>query len=197
FSFPPQTELWIPLAIDNSPTLRGQRFLSVVGRLKPDVSIAQAQAEMDMIARRLSDQYADTNMSFGVALRPLSQEAGKGLRQALMILLGAAGITLLLTCVNATNLLLARIFIKSQEAGGHAATPAVIRNLPSRLVIDVLALYTVSVTGGMALAYYVGRRRLSGFPFRLADATNVPGGSFDSPVLGFSVARSLFGMRVV
>ncbi|HKQ74513.1 MAG TPA: ABC transporter permease, partial [Blastocatellia bacterium] len=188
FSFPPQTELWIPLSIDNNPSRRGQRFLSVVGRLKPGISIAQAQAEMEEIASRLSEQYPDTNTRVSVALHPLSQEAGKDLRPALMIFLTAAGIMLLLTCVNASNLLLARAFIKSRVAAGNAATSAKSSNFSSRLVIDILALYAVSVTTGMALAYYGGKRLLAGFPSNLANFTGVQqGASFDPLILGKAI----------
>src|SRR5215475_10396559 len=114
-----------------------------------------------------------------------------------MTLLGASGIMLLLTCVNATNLLLAKIFIKSQEAAGYSAKFAGSRNLPSRLLIDFLAIYTVSVAAGTALAYYASRRL---FADSLSDLANVSGVqqslSFDPRVLGFALGISFVAMVI-
>src|SRR5215475_13849869 len=71
FSFPNQAELWLPLPINPSRLDRGPHYLSVVGRLKPGVTQAEAQAEMSAIAGRLSKQYPERNAGHGVKLEPL------------------------------------------------------------------------------------------------------------------------------
>jgi hypothetical protein len=173
---------------------RRRHFLSVVGRLKHGVSITQAQAEMDAIARRLAQQYPDTNPLLGVMLRPLSQEMDGSWRPALLILLGATGFMLLLACVNAANLLLTRTFMQSPEAAGHAAKTAGRGNLLSRLAIEVLLIYAVSVIGGIALAYF-GVRRLSADA--QPDLARLLGGPhFDLRVLGFVLVISFVAMII-
>ena len=94
-----------PAALTN----RGAHFLSVVGRLKPGISMRQAQAELSAIAGRLSKQYPDTNMNFtSMDVVTLHADVVGDVRPALIILLGAVVLVLLIACANVANLLLAR-----------------------------------------------------------------------------------------
>lgn len=72
FQFPDRTELWTPLALDARQLDRSTRFLNAVARLKPGVSLDEARRQMSLVARRLEQQYPETNSGWGVSLAPLS-----------------------------------------------------------------------------------------------------------------------------
>ena len=109
FSFPDRAQLWRPLAIDPAKLDRGPHFLHVVGRLKPGVTLAQAQADMSPIAARLSQQYAEKNAGHGVKLELLATVVVGDIGLALYVLLGAVEFVLLIACANLANLTLARV----------------------------------------------------------------------------------------
>src|SRR5208283_476776 len=98
YEFPPDdiARLVVPLEPD---TNRGHGFLLVMGRLKPDVALAQAQAELSTIEQRLGQEYRQ-DKEVGVVLQPLQASYVAGFRPALVILLGAVGFVLLIACAN-------------------------------------------------------------------------------------------------
>jgi len=100
FSFPDRAELWRPLPIDPNDLNRGPHYLRVVGRLKPQVTLAQAQADMSTIAARLSQQYPEKIAGHGVKLELLRDVVVGDIGPALFILLGAVGFVLLIACAN-------------------------------------------------------------------------------------------------
>ena len=103
--FPPDRELWAPRVLRESDRqLRGPTYWKVVARLKPGVTIIQAQDEMSGIAARLAEQYPDTNGGMGASAVLLSEQLTGQVRSALLILLGAVGFVLLIACGNVANL---------------------------------------------------------------------------------------------
>jgi hypothetical protein len=108
FSFPNEAQLWRPLPIDPNKLDRGPHYLRVVGRLKPAVTLPQAQAEMSTIASRLAVQYPEKTAGHGIKLELLSKVVVGDIGPALFVLLGAVGFVLLIACANVANLQLAR-----------------------------------------------------------------------------------------
>jgi putative ABC transport system permease protein len=96
FSFPQSAELWVPINFDNSPGMKQRKahFLRPIGKLKSGATIAQAQADTDAIARRLEEQYPDTNTGWNLRLVSLREQLVGNTRPTLFILFGAVGFVL-------------------------------------------------------------------------------------------------------
>src|SRR2546429_59760 len=118
---------------------RTNRAVQVVGRLKPDVSVAQARAEMNAIQRSLAEQYPEDRNAFGVEVRLLLDHVSGDFRQPLYILFGAVTAVLLIACANVAGLLLARGFARRPEFGVRVALGA----RPSHIMRQVLIESTV------------------------------------------------------
>ncbi|MBO0800048.1 MAG: ABC transporter permease, partial [Blastocatellia bacterium] len=127
FDFPEHgTELWIPLSIspDQSNNTRDDHPFGVIGRLKPGVTIGQAQAEMDLIHGQLAQEFKET-AKFHERVISLSEHfVGKELIRILLVLFGAVGFVLLIACTNTTNLMLARAVSLQKEMAIRAALGA-------------------------------------------------------------------------
>jgi predicted permease len=108
--FPAAGDIWLPLAFLDKPTQASRVWHSVrvLGRLKPGVSVASAQSEMQTIANRLAATYPSTNRDAGVRLSPLREQLIGKLRPALLCVMGCVVLILLIACANVANLLLVR-----------------------------------------------------------------------------------------
>jgi predicted permease len=160
-----QAELWVPFLMAGSAAdfaERGSRGFRVLARLKPGVSLGQAQAEMDVISKSLAQAYPATNEARGVELSPLDRETVGELRRPLIVLLGAVGFVLLIAATNVANLLLARSDVRQHEMAMRMALGGSRGRLLRQLLAESAVLVTCGCAAGLVLAHY-GIRALMTF----------------------------------
>ena len=151
-SFPDgNVQVWLPLAF--SPDRLSQRHnhsYSVYGRLKPKVTLAQARADMDMVASRMAE--ADPqNKGWGAAVFPLQENMVGDSRPVLLVLLASVGLVLLIACANIANLLLARAAARSRELAIRAALGAGRWQIVRQMLVESLVLAVGGGVAGLAL----------------------------------------------
>ncbi len=157
FSMPVENpDVWVALRVANplAAGARGVHFLRTYLRLKPDVSLAQAQAELDGINSRLAEAYPDENKERTRRLTPLHERITGEVRPALLILFGAVGLVLLVACANFSSLLLARSAARQQELAIRAALGAVRGRLVRQVLTESLLLSLLGGVGGLVLAMW-------------------------------------------
>src|ERR1700733_9300442 len=171
---------------------RAPTFVHILGRLRPGVTMAQAQAEFATIAGNLAREYPNTNKNIGVALAPV-WKAHYGVQDFLRSVLGflmiAAALVLLIACVNVANLLLARATAREREMAIRSAMGADRKRLVRLLLSECLVLALVGGAGGALLALW-GVNLLK----VLMPATHLPiafTSGISGPVLGFTLLLSL------
>ncbi len=159
FATDPAADIWVPFQIDPNSTNLGHYFL-VAGRLKPGVTLAQANAQLKLAAnqyRRLHPD--DMDPKDGFAVQPLRDSIVAGARKSLFILLGAVGFVLLIACANVANLLLVRATGRKREFAIRAAMGAGRIRIVRQLLTESIVL---GVTGGVLglILGYAGVRAL-------------------------------------
>jgi putative ABC transport system permease protein len=146
------SQLWVPLVIEREQANSDMRAVSVMGRLKDDVSIGQAQAEMSGIAQQVLSERPKSN-PLGVAVQPLHLNfLTDATRRNLWLLFGAVGFLLLIACVNVANLLLARGTSRQREVALRAALGATRKRIFSQFITESLVLAVIGGAVGVFLA---------------------------------------------
>jgi putative ABC transport system permease protein len=182
-------DVWIPInAASSRYSSRIDHWLTPVARLKPGVSLAQAQTEMDVVAHRLEQEYPATNKGVGAKVLPLHEDLYRFAGPILYPLFGAVAFVLLIACVNVANLLQFRTETRRKEYALRASLGAGRRRLIQQLLTESGILALSGGVLGIALTF-AGIKLLIALAGEIPNATEI---TVDARVLVFTLAVSLF-----
>jgi putative ABC transport system permease protein len=147
-------EIWVPLGLTAAQrAVRENHNQQAVARLRPGTSVAQAHSELEVIAKRLEQQYPQDNAGWGATVVPLRDEIVRNVRSTLVMLLAAVGLVLLIACANVGNLLFTRALGRRKEIAIRAALGASRGRVLRQLLTEALVLGVAGGAAGLLLAY--------------------------------------------
>jgi putative ABC transport system permease protein len=187
---PDFAQLWTPLGLsDKEAAVRGEHHFRSIGRLKPGVTLAQAQAEMNTISRRLETAYPEDDKGWGAVVNSMREETVGSVRPALLMMLGAVAFVLLIACANVANLILARTFARRKEIAIRSAVGASRSRVIQQLLSESLVLSLCGGAFGLLAARFGIELLLKFFADKLPRMGEI---GLDGPVLAFT-----FGLSIV
>ena len=159
FSFPPDVQLWKPREIESAFSLgkfdmRQYPNMGVIGRLNAGVTWAQAQTEMDTIAARLASEYPKDDSGIGIRIVPLREQLSQKVSQGLLVLWAAIFGVLLIACVNAANLMMARAAGRQKEIAVRFSLGATRSHIVRQFLAESFLLAATAAIAGFFLAYW-------------------------------------------
>jgi putative ABC transport system permease protein len=192
-AFGEATDLWIPLAMtDAEKQGHANSFdFGVIGRLKPGVTLAEAQANIEAVAERFQQQHPDIykgDIEVKASLIKLEERLVKGVRPFLLVLLGAVGFVLMIACANVANLLLARAAARQKEIAIRAAMGASVSRIARQLLTESVVLALAGGAAGLLMAAWAIDLLAR---FGPADVPRLDEINLDPSVLGFTLLVSM------
>jgi putative ABC transport system permease protein len=182
-------KIWAPVSIDPDQTLgRHVRNRQVYARLKPNVTLAAAQAEMETIAERLGEQYPKEDAGWHVSIRRLQDVEVAEIRPALLVFLGATSLVLLIACANVANLMLARATARRKEFAIRVSLGANRFQVLRQLLTESVLLGLLGGAAGLLLAFWLVDLFVAISPNILPGTGQV---KLDATVLAFTFALSV------
>ena len=183
------TDLWVPLAYSDADRLvRENHNANVITRLKPGVTVAQAQAELDAISTRLEQQHPKENAGWGAKVMPLHERLVGEARSSIVMLVAAVGLVLLIACANVSNLLFVRGLARRKELAVRSALGAGRRRMFQHVLMEALVLAAVGGAIGLGIAEFTLRRTASLLAGQVPRADEI---TLDPRVFAFAVVASL------
>ncbi|MGH9956522.1 MAG: ABC transporter permease, partial [Pyrinomonadaceae bacterium] len=187
-------DLWLPYQPNEAQLTR--RFMhgtNVIGRLKPGVGLEQAQAELNVIAKRIENEHNQSHAGTGIRVVPLQEEVVGSVKPILLVLLGAVGFVLLIACANVASLLLTRSLSRQKEVAIRSALGASRWRVVRQMLTESVLLSLAGGVAGLLIAYLgvnvlvaaLPENQLNSLPF-------LKSLQIDTRILGFSFGLSLF-----
>ena len=182
-------DFWVSSATEAKDVYesRGDRGILVLGRLKPGIPLSSAQADLTRVARDLERAYPATNIQRGIELTPLATELFAGIREALLLVLGAVTVVLLIACANVASLLLARAETRQREMAIRTAIGAARSRIARQLVVESLLLTLTAGVLGILIARWAADALIAFSPVSFPGFVHV---SADRTVLIFTLSVS-------
>jgi predicted permease len=191
FSFPKiKSEIWTPLPLARTEDWKSGRYLTAVARLKQGVSLDQAQQDMLRVANFTVEARPDYNKNWSAAVFPMLEDATRGVRRPLWVLLASVGFLLLIACANVANLLLMRGSGRLRELAVRSALGAARFRLVRQLLVESLLLSLAGMAAGLLFAQ-MGLRSLLALIPQAAPLPRSEPISIDARVLLFAFLASL------
>jgi putative ABC transport system permease protein len=189
FDYPDFAQYWKPMGwTDKERVVRGEHHYLVVARLKSDITVPQAQAEMTTISSRLADQYPEDDKGWGAVIVPLREERVAQVRPSLLILLGAVAFVLLIACANVANLVLAKTLGRRKEIAVRLALGASTGRVIQQILAETILLSTAGAALGLALAHFGIQLTVKFLAGNLPKSTEV---TLDAGVLLFTLTLAV------
>jgi putative ABC transport system permease protein len=189
FSFPDEVDVWMPLDLSRTTGFeRDGRFARVVGRLKPQVSLASARSELESVAAGLAREYPVTNSGWTTEIATLHESSAGRHRLAMLTLFAATAFVMLVGCANASTLLLARGMTRRGELAVRTALGAS-RGRVARLLLT--EAFVVAAAGGLAALLLAKLLIMAAIPLAVRFAPRIAAAELSLPVLLFCAVVSI------